>query len=249
MVHPTTAAWLYRDRRACPQKPAFYPRSVRIGGIERMHRLPISGAKKYLVTLLAVTFLTIVAGWLGFRLSAPSVARDFEECVEQVEAKAPSNDDRGAQMICGARFAGRRKPGGGYSYFDFMQDRSFDIAGPNPTADERKRIDREYMVFLDAQRREAISAALARRRNEQLQEDMESARQPVGPPMVLTPVSPVPVPAKRPIDRSKYAGCVDGSLSCGWEKFSAALKNAFASSRRSPNPARYRTSFATMAHS
>ena len=57
---------------------------------------------------------------------------------------------------CNARFAGRRKEGGGYTYYDFMQNRHFDILGPNPTAEERKQIDRQYIGFLDAQRREAI---------------------------------------------------------------------------------------------
>jgi hypothetical protein len=54
----------------------------------------------------------------------------------------------------------------------------FDIAGPNPTAEERKEIDRAYMGFLDAQRREAVSAELAKRQNEQLRADLESARHP-----------------------------------------------------------------------
>ncbi len=43
---------------------------------------------------------------------------------------------------CNAKFAGRRKPGGGYTYYDFMQNRSFDIAGPNPTPEEQRKIDR-----------------------------------------------------------------------------------------------------------
>jgi hypothetical protein len=113
-----------------------------------------------------------------------------------------------------------------------MQDRKFDIAGPNPTAEERKEIDREYMGFLDAQRREAVSAELAKRQNEQLRADLESARQPAGPPMVLTPLASPPTAAKRPVDRSKSTRCEDGSLSCSWEKFSAALRNAFASSSK-----------------
>jgi hypothetical protein len=75
-------------------------------------------------------------------------------------------------------------------YYDFMLDRSFYIAGPNPTAGERKQIDREYIEFLDAQRRETISAELAKRQNEQLRADLEDARQPVGPPLVLTPKNP-----------------------------------------------------------
>src|SRR5229473_650581 len=121
-----------------------------------MYRLPSGGAKTYLLTAGALVLLVVLC--LGIRGSPPQSAQDFEECVEQVQAKAPSNDGRGALTTeCSARFAGRRKAGGGYTYYDFMQDRKFDIAGPNPTAEERKQIDREYMVFLDAQRREAIS--------------------------------------------------------------------------------------------
>jgi hypothetical protein len=133
---------------------------------------------------------------------------------------------------CSARFAGRRKAGGGYTYYDFMQDRNFDIAGPNPTAEERKEIDRAYMGFLDAQRREAVSAELAKRQNEQLRADLESARQPIGPPMVLTPTNSTPTATKRPVDRSKSTRCEESSLSCSWAKFSAVVKNAFASSSR-----------------
>ena len=198
-----------------------------------MYRFRSGGAKKRLVTSIALASLALVVWWLGFRGSPSQLARDFEECVEQVQANPPSNDKRGALMTdCNARFAGRRKAGGGYTYYDFMQDRNFDTAGPNPTAEERKRIDHEYMAFLDAQRREAISAELAKRQNEQLQADLESARPPVGPPMVLTPTNPPSSTAKRPVDRSKSTRCEDGSLTCSWAKFSAVVKNAFASSSK-----------------
>jgi hypothetical protein len=207
-----------------------------------MHRLRVSGAKKHPVAFAAVTMLVAVAVWLGLRGSSPHIARDFEECVEQVEAGAASNDERGVPMTdCGARFSGRRKPGGGYTYYDFMQDRSFEIAGPNPTADERKQIDREYMVFLDAQRRDAIPAELTSRQDEQLKADLERARQPVGPsipvgpPTVLTPKVSAAAAAKKPADRPKSVRCEVGSLSCGWARFSAVVKNAFASSPRT-NP-------------
>src|SRR6266404_8291582 len=140
-----------------------------------MYRLPSGGAKKSFFTFIALALLALVALWLGFRRSPPQHARDFEECAEQVQAKRPSNVERGASMTdCNARFAGRRKAGGGYTYYDFMQNRKFDIAGPNPTAEERKQIDREYMVFLDAQRREAISADQAKRQIEQLRADLGS---------------------------------------------------------------------------
>jgi len=198
-----------------------------------MYRFRSGGAKKCLVTSIAPALLALVVWWLGFRGSPSQLARDFEECVEQVQANPPSNDERGALMTdCNARFAGRRKAGGGYTYYDFMQDRNFDTAGPNPTAEERKRIDHEYMAFLDAQRREAISAELAKRQNEQLQADLESARPPVGPPMVLTPTNPPSSAAKRPVDRSKSTRCEDGSLTCSWAKLSAVVKNAFASSSK-----------------
>ena len=198
-----------------------------------MYRFPSGGAKKRLVTSIALALLALVVWWLGFRGSPSQLARDFEECVEQVQATPPSNDERGALMTdCNARFAGRRKAGGGYTYYDFMQDRNFDTAGPNPTAEERKRIDHEYMAFLDAQRREAISAELAKRQNEQLQAELERARPSVGPPMVLTPTNPPSSAAKRPVDRSKSTRCEDGSLTCSWAKFSAVVKNAFASSSK-----------------
>src|ERR1700686_5382435 len=146
-----------------------------------MYRFLSGDAKMRLVTFsgLVLALLALTAWWLGFHESQPQLARDFEECVEQVEAKSPDNDERRAlTTACNARFAGRRKAAGGYTYYDFMQNRNFDIAGPNPTAQERKQIDREYMGFLDAQRREAVSAELAKRQNEQLRADLESARHP-----------------------------------------------------------------------
>ena len=191
-----------------------------------MYRFLSGGTKTLMAAFVALALLALCVWWLGFRGSPAQSARDFEECVEQDQAKGPSNDQRGALTTgCNARFAGRRKAGGGYTYYDFMQNRNFDIAGPNPTAEERKQIDREYMGFLDAQRREAMSAELARKQNEQLQAEIESARQPVGPPMIL-------LPRKRPVDRSKSAHCEDHSLTCSWAKFSAVVKNAFASSSK-----------------
>jgi hypothetical protein len=197
-----------------------------------MYRFRSGNTKKRLVISIALASLALVVLWLGFRGSPPQLVRDFEECVEQVQAKPPSNDERALMTDCYSRFAGRRKAGGGYTYYDFMQDRNFDIAGPNPTAEERKRIDREYMAFLDAQRREDNSAELAKRQSDQLKADLESARQSVGPPMVLMPRNPPSLAAKRPVNRSKPTRCEDGSLTCSWAKFSAAVKNAFASSPR-----------------
>ena len=198
-----------------------------------MHRLLNRGISNRLLWPVAALLALIVVG-LGFRWAQPRLAQDFEECVEQVQATASSSDGVGALMTdCNARFAGRRKPDGGYTYYDFMQDRMFNIAGPNPSAEERKQIDREYINYLDSQRREAVSAELAKRQNEQLRADIERARQAVGPPLVLSPTNLAPAAAKRPVDRSKPTHCADDSLlSCSWAKFSTAVKNAFASSNR-----------------
>jgi hypothetical protein len=198
----------------------------------------LGGIKTYVLASIALVLLALVGLWLGTGGSPFQSARDFEECVEQVEAKASPKIERGRLLTdCNARFAGRRKPGGGYTYYDFMQDRKFDIAGPNPTAEERKQIDRAYMGFLDVQQREAVSAELANRQNERLRASLESARQQAAAPLALRPTNSFspPLPVKRPVDRSKSAHCEDGSLSCSWAKLSAAVKNAFASSPKT-NP-------------
>src|SRR5260370_28723866 len=102
-----------------------------------MYRLPGVAAKKYLVTAVALVLLALVVLWLGYRGSPPQSARDFEECAEQAQAKFPSNDERGASMTdCNARFSGRRKASGRYTYFDFMQNLNFYIASSNTTPDE-----------------------------------------------------------------------------------------------------------------
>ena len=86
---------------------------------------------------------------------------DFESCADVAE-RAKTKEEKTAKLAeCNAKFAGRRKPGGGYTYYDFMQDRTFDIAGPNPTPEEQKRIDEQYTAYLERERRSNVAAALA----------------------------------------------------------------------------------------
>ena len=86
---------------------------------------------------------------------------DFESCADVAE-KAKTKEEKTAKLAeCNAKFAGRRKPGGGYTYYDFMQDRTFDIAGPNPTPEEQKKIDEQYTAYLERERRNNVAAALA----------------------------------------------------------------------------------------
>ena len=101
--------------------------------------------------------------------------RDYEECSERAEKTATSNESRSALIsLCDIKFSGRRKIDGGYVYYDFMQNRHFDIAGPNPTPEELKRMDEQYIVYLDQLRRSAIAAAFAEKQRQQTQADFEN---------------------------------------------------------------------------
>src|ERR1700751_4478319 len=104
---------------------------------------------------------------------------DFEECADAAEKAATKEDKTAALADCNAKFAGRRKLGGGYTYYDFLQDRSFDIAGPNPTPQEQKYIDQQYALYLEKQRRNSLEAAIsARQQQEELQEEQPRPLQP-----------------------------------------------------------------------
>ena len=124
---------------------------------------------------LIVAALAVVAVLQPSRASAEWWKRapaDFEECAEAANNAASKEEKVSALADCNAKFAGRRKPGGGYTYYDFMQDRSFDIAGPNPTPEEQRYIDQQYTLYLEKQRRNSVEAAIsARQQQEQLQED------------------------------------------------------------------------------
>src|SRR6201996_3017465 len=102
---------------------------------------------------------------------------DFEECADAAEKQTTRESKVYALQQCNAKFAGRRKPGGGYTYFDFMQDRSFDIAGPNPTPEEQKKIDQEYTVYLENQRRNNIAAAAAAKQQQQALAQQQQQRE------------------------------------------------------------------------
>ena len=141
---------------------------------------------------------------------------DFEECAEAAGKSATKEEKSAALAECNAKFAGRRKPGGGYSYYDFMQDRSFDIAGPNPTPEEQRYIDEQYTVYLENQRRNNIAAAFVKQ--QQLKVEQASLRS------ETTTTEKIPIPQARP----KQAGrgpnnCPRHNFSCEWPKLSDSL--------------------------
>ena len=121
---------------------------------------------------------------------------DFEACADVAE-KAPTKEEKKAALTrCNAKFAGRRKPGGGYTYYDFMQDRSFDIAGPNPTPAEQKYIDEQYTVFLDRERRNTIVQELAAK--QQQQERQQQQREQLQQAAFKSETEKVPLPPVSP---------------------------------------------------
>jgi hypothetical protein len=153
--------------------------------------------------------------------SAPA---DFEECADAAE-KAKTREERTSALAeCNAKFAGRRKPGGGYTYYDFMQDRTFDIAGPNPTPEEQRKIDQQYTVYLDSQRRDSIAAAITAKQQQQQQ---------LQPVSLRSETEKIPVPVASPIKsqasaneirpRIKPSNCMKGSFSCDWPRLSEGL--------------------------
>jgi hypothetical protein len=157
------------------------------------------------------------AQWWGTRAPA-----DYEECAESAE-KAASKEARATMLAeCGVKFAARRKPGGGYSYFDFMQNRHFDIAGPNPTPEEQKHIDQQYAAYLARERQSAIAAAFAHKQQQVQRAAPEAEKK-----------SAVPLPASKPraatvgsaSSRPRNASCPSDSFSCNWPRLAGSIKD------------------------
>lgn len=153
---------------------------------------------------------------------------DYEDCAERADRSALAGEAKVAALSkCESAFAGRRKPGGGYIYHDFMQNRSFDIAGPNPTAAEQKMIDTQYAIYLDDQRHSIILAAFARKLNEAAspvsveESDFRDTSETTKLP------SPVALPRPRPKQQPAAKGpdCATEPLACGWSRLSSGLKD------------------------
>ena len=131
------------------------------------------------------------AQWWAARAPA-----DYEECAEAAEKTATKEAKTTQIAECGVKFAARRKAGGGYSYFDFMQNRHFDIAGPNPTPEEQKHIDEQYAEYLSPRTAERHCRGI--HPEEQLQRAAPESEKKAA----------VPLPASKPRTRG-YSGQCD----------------------------------------
>ena len=160
--------------------------------------------------------------------SAPA---DFEECADKAEKAKTKEEKTAALAECNAKFAGRRKAGGGYSYYDFMQDRTFDLAGPNPTPDEQKKIDEQYTAYLERERRNTIAAALMAKQHQQPPTQMQQVS-------LRTDAEKVPVPVASPVKqaaRIKAANCAKSSFSCEWPRLSEGINDLKKMFNQTPN--------------
>jgi hypothetical protein len=184
-----------------------------------------------LLSVAAVGSLLVLAPTGAHAQWWRSAPADFEDCAA-LAAKASTKDETTAKLSdCNAKFAGRRKPGGGYTYFDFMQNRNFDIAGPNPTPEEQKKIDEEYIAYLERERRNTAAAALAAKQREQQEQQQRKLQQVSLRSDEKVPV-PVASPAKQPRTASDHPprtrsvnGCVKGTFSCDWPRLSGGIND------------------------
>jgi hypothetical protein len=180
---------------------------------------------------LSALLIAAIAGCIALAPSrAPaqwwrSAPADFEECADKAEKVAAKEDRTAALSDCNAKFAGRRKPGGGYSYFDFMQNRSFDIAGPNPTPEEQKKIDEHYTDFLDRERRNSIAAAFSAKQHQQQQLQQASLKSESDKAALTTAaIGKNPTATSDLRSRARTASCPRGSFSCEWPRLSEGIK-------------------------
>jgi hypothetical protein len=176
-------------------------------------------------SLLAIAACVVLAPLCAHAQWWRSAPKDFEDCADLAEKAKTREEKTSALAECNAKFAGRRKVGGGYTYYDFMQDRSFDIAGPNPTPEEQKKIDEQYTVYLENQRRNSIAAALMARKQQQ-QQQQPPIQQGVQQVSLKAETEKVPVPVASPVKqaaRIKAANCAKNSFACEWPLLSQSI--------------------------
>jgi len=200
-----------------------------------------------IATFAACVVLTPLRAQAQWWSSKPA---DFEACADIAE-KASTKEEKASRLgDCHSKFAGRRKPGGGYTYFDFMQNRNFDIAGPNPTPEEQKKIDEEYIAYLEQERRSTIAAAFTVRQQQvqqaSLKSEVEKVPVPRGNParQQQAAVTSEPKPGEsKPGEpksgesksgeprsgdlrsRTRATNCAKDSFSCEWPRLSEGLKD------------------------
>lgn len=169
-----------------------------------------------------------------------STPADFEACADIAE-KAASKEEKASRLgDCHSKFAGRRKPGGGYTYFDFMQNRHFDIAGPNPTPEEQREIDEQYIAYLEQERRSTIAAAFTAKQRQLQQASLKTAMEKIPVPRQNPTRQQAAAGEPKPGDlrsRTRATNCAKNFFSCEWPRLSEGIKDIKKLFSPSPNKA------------
>jgi hypothetical protein len=157
-------------------RPPFssHPRRIALPAGRRVQWL-----KRFLAAL-AIMYSIFLGGTSAYaQWWNPFAPKDYEDCSESAARDARSKEALSVLLAsCESKFPGRRKPGGGYTFYDPRQLRAFDISGPSPTSQEMAYIDHQYSIYLanlaegqrradEAERQAAAQAAEAQRQADQ----------------------------------------------------------------------------------
>ena len=170
-------------------------------------------------------FFAAIAGFSAATARAGAVVDPRAGRFRGMRRQGREGGDEGGKTAslaeCNAKFAGRRKPGGGYTYFDFMQNRSFDIAGPEPDAAKNRRRSTSSIPSFSTASGATASQPRSRRSSNCC------SRPPCG-------VKRCRCRWRRPTRRrrrqaigarAKAANCARHSFSCEWPRLSESLKD------------------------
>jgi hypothetical protein len=185
----------------------------------RASAIPLHTALPYAVALCCIV-LTVATASAQQRTITSS--RDYEDCVDTVKAFALTREALATTIAeCDSRFPGRRKADGGYTYYDFMQNRHFDIAGPIPTAKELKQIDQEFIRYLAARNPSADSPDDKRARAIRAE-----TSKPVSKPRIASHTGPSAHTQPRPSQaKPKPLDCKETPVACGWASLTTQVKS------------------------
>jgi len=175
---------------------------------------------------IALCCIVLTAASASAQQRTITSSRDYEDCVDTVKAFALTPEALATTIAeCDSRFPGRRKAGGGYTYYDFMQNRHFDIAGPIPTAKELKQIDQEFIRYLAA-RNPSAGSGEGQRAKAIRPETARSAGKPENKPRVATQTTGLA--HARPAtsqNKSKPLDCRETPVACGWTSLTTQVKS------------------------
>ena len=139
-------------------------------------------------TKILVWFALIVA---GIAIAATQWDRLFpleghEECAESAAKQTESKEASSIPITsCNSTNGKRREPAAGYVYYDSRQLRSFDIAGPELSAQELQYIEKQYSIYLEEKRKAALAQLGIEKRLQESKTELERRRQEAEPELEI----------------------------------------------------------------